>query len=127
CCTSGWHPVHQTSPRTASLDTVITKSLSRLGRDTAETFQAIRELKLLGIAIIFEEESINSATTDSELLISLLEGFAQAENEARNENTLWGIRKRAQDGSSGLYRRRCYGYRQNSRGDLEIYADENNK
>lgn len=112
--------------RNHKVDAVITKSLSRLGRDTVETLQAIRELKELGIEIIFEEERISTATTDSELLISLVEGIAQAENEARSENTRWGIKRRAQNGTSGLYRRRCYGYRQNENGDLEIIENEAN-
>lgn len=110
--------------RSHKVDIVITKSLSRLGRDTVETLQSIRELKALGVKIIFEEENIDTVTTDSELIISLIEGIAQAENEARSENTRWGLKKRAQSGTSGLYRRRCYGYRQNRYGDLEINVDE---
>ena len=106
------------------LQVVITKSLSRLGRNTAETLQTIRELKALGIETIFEEENINTAKTSSELLISLISGIAQAENETRSANTRWGLKKSAEDGTSGLYRRRCYGYRQNEKGDLVIDEDE---
>lgn len=110
--------------RNHQIDILITKSLSRLGRDTVETLQTIRELKALGIQIVFEEENIDTATTDSELVISLIEGIAQAENEARSDNTRWGLRQRVQNGTSGLYRRRCYGYRQNDQGDLEINEEE---
>ncbi len=110
--------------RNHQIDIIITKSLSRLGRYTVETLQAIRELKALGIQIIFEEENIDTATTDSGLVISLIEGVAQAENEARSDNTRWGLRQRPQNGTSGLYRRRCYGYRQDNQGDLEINEEE---
>lgn len=106
------------------IDIVITKSLSRFGRNTAEALQAIRKLKALSIQIIFEEESIDTYKIDSELILSLMAGVAQAENEARSENTRWGLKKRAQNGTSGLYRRRCYGYRQNHHGNLEINEDE---
>jgi len=57
-------------------------------------------------------------------MISNLESVAQAENESRSENTRWGNKKRAANGSSGFLRRQCYGYRDNKNGDLEIVPDE---
>ena len=55
---------------------------------------------------------------------AIIEGFVQADNESRSLNIKWGIRKGAADGSSGLFRRRCYGYRNNENGDLEIVPEE---
>ena len=106
------------------LDTIITKSLSRFGRNTEETLQALRVLKGAGVEVIFDSEDINTSTTESELMISILESIAQAENEARSTNIRWGNKKRAAAGTSGFYRRRCYGYRNNKNGDLEIVPEE---
>lgn len=106
------------------LDTIITKSISRFGRNTEEALIALRSLKSAGVEIIFESGNIYTSTAGSELMISILESVAQAENENRSENIRWGNKKRAANGTSGFYRRRCYGYRSNKNGDLEIVPEE---
>lgn len=68
------------------LDIVITKNISRLGRDTVETLDALNQLKALGIRVIFEQEELDTANTDSDLIISVIESVAQAENESHSEN-----------------------------------------
>ena len=60
------------------LDTIITKSISRFGRDTAETLNAIRELKACDVNIIFESENIDTLAVDSEVLITIISAYAQA-------------------------------------------------
>ena len=110
--------------RNRRLDIVITKSISRLGRDTVETLKTIRLFQSVGVELIFEQEGINSKNTDGELMISMLAAYAQAENESRSNNIRWGIHKRAADGTSGLYRRRCYGYTSSAEKQLEIVPEE---
>ena len=41
-------------------DMIITKSISRFGRNTVDTLKHVRGLKEKGIAIYFEEENINT-------------------------------------------------------------------
>ena len=102
------------------LDIVITKNISRFGRDTVETLDALNQLKALGIRVIFEQEELDTANTDSNLIISVIESVAQAENESRSENIKWGIKNRAASGKSKLYDRKCYGYRNDKTGHLVI-------
>ena len=85
------------------LDIVITKNISRFGRDTVETLDALNRLKAFGIRVIFEQEELDTANTDSDLIISVIESVAQAENESRSENIKWGIKNRAASGKSKLY------------------------
>ena len=106
------------------VDTIITKSVSRFGRNTEEALIALRELRNAGVEIIFEMEDIYTSAGDSEQMISILESVAQAENETRSEDIRWGNKRRAANGTSGFFRRRCYGYRNNKNGDLEIFPDE---
>lgn len=106
------------------LEIIITKSISRFGRDTVEILDALNQLKLLGVRVIFEQEVLDTADTDSELMISILESIAQAENESRSENIKWGIKQRAAQGTSKLYNRKCYGYANASDGNLMIKDDE---
>lgn len=43
------------------LEIILTKSISRFGRDTVEILDALNQLKLLGIRIIFEQEQLDMA------------------------------------------------------------------
>lgn len=102
------------------LDIVITKSISRFGRDTVEILDALNQLKVLGVRVIFEQEELDTANTDSDLMISIIESLAQAENESRSENIKWGIKQRAASGKSKLYDRKCYGYKHGADGRLVL-------
>lgn len=106
--------------RLNKLEIVFTKSISRFGRDTVEILDALRQLKQLGVRVIFEQEELDTANTDSDLMISILESLAQAENESRSENIKWGIKQRAASGTSKLYDRKCYGYKHDKDGKLII-------
>lgn len=107
-----------------NLEIIITKSISRFGRDTVETLEALNQLKTLGVRVIFEQESLDTADTDSDLMISIIQAIAQAENESRSENIKWGIKQRAAQGTSKLYNRKCYGYAHDKEGNLIIKDDE---
>lgn len=63
---------------------------------------------------------MDTANTDSDLMISVIETLAQAENESRSENIKWGIKQRAAAGTSKLYDRKCYGYEHDEDGHLVI-------
>jgi hypothetical protein len=77
-------------------------------------------LKTAGVRIIFEEENLDTDEIDSNLMISVMESFAQAENESRSENIRMGLAMKAANGTSGLYKRKLYGYSKNKDGDLVI-------
>jgi DNA invertase Pin-like site-specific DNA recombinase len=109
-----------------NISVVLTKSISRFGRDTVETLSAINRLKVAGVRIIFEEENLDTDEVDSNLMISVMESFAQAENESRSENIRMGLAMRAANGTSGLYKRKLYGYAKNECGELVI-DDEQSK
>lgn len=106
------------------IDTILTKSVSRFGRNTAETISLLRELKAIGVRIIFENEEIDTSKYESEFLITLIEAYAQEESYNRSENILWGLEKGMKDGTSQLYNRKCFGYQKNENGDLEICPEE---
>ncbi len=52
-----------------------------------------RQLKDLGIGVIFEKENINTLTMTSEFMIALYGSFAQAESESISKNVSWGKKK----------------------------------
>lgn len=102
------------------LGIVITKDVSRFGRDTVEVLDAFNQLKALGIRVIFEGNSLDTANTSSDLMVAVMESIAQAENESRSENIRWGIKQRAAAGTSKLYDRKCYGFKHDKDGHLVI-------
>lgn len=110
--------------RNKKLNTIITKSINRFGRNTVEVISAVRELRNLGINIIFESENLDTRDSSNEFLISILSGLAEAENESRRLNIIWGLEKQAKNGTSELYRRRCYGYKKDKIGNLTINESE---
>lgn len=102
------------------LNIILTKSISRFGRDTVEILDALNQLKQLGVRVIFEQEELDTAKTDSDLIIAVVEALAQAENESRSDNIKIGIKYRAAAGTSKLYDRKCYGYKHDENGRLII-------
>lgn len=102
------------------LEIVVTKDVSRFGRDTVEVLDAFNQLKALDVRVIFEGNSLDTANTDSDLIVAVIESIAQAENESRSENIRWGIKQRAAQGTSKLYDRKCYGYKHDENGHLVI-------
>ena len=69
-----------TDCRSGKIDHIITKSISRLARNTVTLLETVRELKTLGISIYFEEQNIDTATADGELMLSILASYAQEES-----------------------------------------------
>ena len=58
--------------RAGKIDLVIVKSISRLARNTVTMLATVRELKALGIDVLFEKENIHSMSGDGELMLSIL-------------------------------------------------------
>ncbi len=80
------------------IDIVLTKSISRFARNTVDCLNYIRALRELGIAVIFEKRNINTLEADSEILITMLGAFAQAESESISANVRWGKRQAMREG-----------------------------
>lgn len=74
--------------RSRDIEIILTKSISRFGRDTVEILGVLKQLRILGVRVIFEQEVLDTAETDSDLMISIIESIAQAENESRSDNII---------------------------------------
>lgn len=96
--------------RKGKIDRVLTKSVSRFARNTKECLEAIRELKQLGIGILFEEQNIDTSAISGEMLTATFAAMAQAESENISANMRWSYQKRMQAGTF-LPSSLSYGYR----------------
>lgn len=81
-----------TDCRAGKIDLVITKSISRFARNTVTLLQTVRELKLLGINVYFEEQNIYTLSADGELMLTILASYAQEESRSASENQKWRVR-----------------------------------
>ena len=79
--------------RDGRINMVITKSISRFARNTVTLLETVREFKLLGVDVYFEEQNIHTMSADGELMLSILASYAQEESLSASENQKWHIRK----------------------------------
>ena len=84
--------------KAGKIDHIVTKSISRMARNTVTLLETVRELKALGISIYFEEQNIDTATADGELMLSILASYAQEESLSTSENMKWRIHSNFQNG-----------------------------
>ena len=110
--------------RRGKIDYIITKSVSRFARNTAECIEFVRQLKLMGIGVIFEEQNIDTLKCDSELLMTIHAGFAQAGSESMSRNITWSYRKRFENGDVVFNFSKLLGYRKGTDGQPEIIPEE---
>ena len=106
------------------IDLVLCKSISRFARNTVDCLEYIRELKALGIGVIFEKENIDTLNMTSEFIISLYGSFAQAESESISKNVTWGIEKQFREGKVKYNMEKVLGYQMGSDGKPYIVEKE---
>lgn len=91
------------------IDLILTKSISRFGRNTVDLLETVRHLKDIGVEVFFEKENIKTFSGDGELMLSILASFAQEEARSISNNVKWRIRKNFQEGKVNSFV--LYGYR----------------
>jgi DNA invertase Pin-like site-specific DNA recombinase len=73
------------------IDIVLTKSLSRFARNTVDTLKYVRALKAKSVSVRFEEEKIDSLTSNGELMLTVLSSVAQQEVSNTSEHVKRGL------------------------------------
>ena len=90
-------------------DLLLTKSVSRFARNTLDTLKTVRLLRDFGVAVLFEEERINTLKMGGELLLTILSSIAQQESLNLSEHVQLGLRMKMARGEIVGYCG-CYGY-----------------
>lgn len=106
------------------IDLVVTKSVSRFARNTADSLTTVRQLKEKGIEIYFEKENIWTLDSKGELLITIMSSLAQEESRSISENVTWGQRKRFADGKVTVPFNRFLGYDRGEDGNLIVNPEQ---
>ncbi|MBI9010449.1 MAG: recombinase family protein, partial [Tenericutes bacterium] len=106
------------------IDLIITKSISRFARNTIDCLNIIQELKRHNIEVWFEKENISSFDPKVELTITIYASVAEEESKINSENSLWGVKKRFEDGIVPMVTSRVLGYKRDKKGEIAIDEDE---
>ena len=72
--------------RNKKIDLVITKSISRFARNTVDCLEYVRQLKDLGIGVVFEKENFDTETANGEMILSMICAVAQEESLSISKN-----------------------------------------
>ncbi len=110
--------------RKGKIDLIITKSVSRFSRNNLDCLLYVRELKEMGIPILFEKEGINTLQVSSELLITLFSGLSQAESESISANVRMGKRQSLKNGNVPFSYGSFLGYCKGADGKPEIDEEQ---
>ena len=108
--------------RAGKISRILVKSVSRFARNTLELIETTRELKDLGVVVVFEEQGIDTAQILGEMQLTLLAMAAQEESTSISKNMRWSIQKRM-DAGTYLGNTAPYGYRLED-GQLKIEETE---
>ena len=104
------------------IDRVITKSISRFSRNTADCLEMVRNLARLNIYMYFEKENIDTEHMSSELMLSILSSIAESESRSISQNNKWSIKHRFEEGTF-IISYPPYGY-ENKEGRMVIVPEE---
>lgn len=110
--------------RQGKIDLILTKSITRLGRNTVDILECFRELKQLGVDVFFELEKQYLSDPKSELMITVMAAVSQEESWQKSQNIQWGIQRSFEDPNTKYKNRICYGYCHDQNGKLVIDKEQ---
>lgn len=110
--------------KAGKIDLILTKSISRFARNTVDTLQTVRELKALGVEVVFEKENIRTLDKQCEVLLTIMSSLAQEESRSISENVRWGQQRSMQEGKVVMAYKHFLGYRKGENGRPEIVPEE---
>lgn len=99
--------------RKGRIDLILTKSVSRMARNSQVMLKAVRELQSIGVGIFFELQNLNTLSCEGELLLTIHSAFAQAESDGCSQNAHLTYRRKFKKGIPAVRVGECYGYRYN--------------
>ena len=106
--------------RNGRVELILVKSVSRFARNMSECSEMIKELRNIGVNIMFEKENLHSNEPKCDLLLHILSAVAQEES---NSLSLHSVRSHEQYTSEGRpYGRISFGY--SNAGDNSWKIDE---
>ena len=107
--------------KAGEIDLILTKEVSRFARNTVDTLQFTRELKKMGVHVLFLNDNIHTGDPSAELRLAIMASVAQEESRKTSERVKWGQKRRMEQGV--VFGRDLLGYRVND-GKLTVHEYE---
>jgi len=77
---------------------IVTKEVSRFSRNILDTIAYTRELRAMGIGVIFATDRINTLEPESEMLLSYIAAQSQEESRRTSARVVWGQTRQMEKG-----------------------------
>ena len=84
--------------RMGKFQLIITKEVSRFSRNILDTISYTREMKSLGIGVLFMNDGISTLEPDAELRLSIMGSIAQEESRKTSSRVKWGQTRQMERG-----------------------------
>lgn len=77
---------------------IVTKEVSRFSRNILDTISYTRELRAMGIGVIFATDRINTLEPESEMILSYIAAQSQEESRRTSARVVWGQTRQMEKG-----------------------------
>lgn len=77
---------------------ILTKEVSRFSRNILDTISYTRELRSIGVGVLFVTDRIHTMEPESEMLLSFLASLAQEESRRTSSRVVWGQTRQMEQG-----------------------------
>ena len=84
--------------RAGKFKLILTKEVSRFSRNILDTIAYTRELKALGVGVIFMNDGIKTLEDDGELRLAIMASIAQEESRKTSSRVKWGQTRQMERG-----------------------------
>ncbi|MCL2198318.1 MAG: recombinase family protein [Defluviitaleaceae bacterium] len=101
---------------------ILTKEVSRFSRNTIDTLKYTRELKEIGVGVIFINDNIDTRESTDEFRLTIMASCAQEEARKVSERVKWGQKRSMENGV--IFGQKTLGYRKVGKSKLEIIPHE---
>lgn len=108
--------------RAGKIDLILTKSISRFARNMSDCAELMRELRGLGVQVLFEKEELHSMCDNAALMLHIFSAIAQEESHSISQHTARAHEQYALEGRP--FGRVAYGYRNAGDNRWEINEEE---
>ena len=77
---------------------IVTKEVSRFSRNVLDTIAHTRELRAIGVGVLFVNDNINTMEADGEFLLTVMASMSQEESRKTSTRVVWGQTRQMEQG-----------------------------
>ncbi len=108
--------------RADRIDLILTKSISRFARSMSDCAAMIRELRAIGVHVLFEKENVNSGNANCDLILNIFSAIAQEESYSISQHSVHSHEQYTLEGRP--FGRVSFGYRNAGDNRWEVNEEE---